>query len=177
MVARPTFGSPRTFSSPAEALRDLIGVARRARPLTTAYLRGGLDPDLRERVMVAVSRVNSCRGCTFVHERWADRAGVSPADVEAIGLGELGALDDRNRAAVAWAAALAEGRFRAPAPAGLAAAAADQLTPNELAAIDAVARAMALANLSVNTADALVGRLRSRGSDGEVAARSSACRH
>ena len=111
--------------------------------------------------MVAVSRVNSCRGCTFVHENWAKRAGVSQDDVEAIGLGDLGDLDDRNRAAVAYAAALAEGRCRRPVPADLAASAADRLAPDELAAIDAVARAMALANLSANTVEELLGRLRS----------------
>ncbi len=110
--------------------------------------------------MVAVSRVNSCRGCTLVHERWANRAGVSSDDLEAIGLGDLGALDERNRAAVAYAAALAEARFRGPISADLAASAADYLSPDELAAVDAVARAMALANLSANTAEELFDRLR-----------------
>jgi AhpD family alkylhydroperoxidase len=153
--------SPRTLASPADAIRDLIGVVQRARPLATAYLRGDLDPEMRERVMVAVSRVNSCRGCTFVHERWANRAGVSSDDLEAIGLGDLGALDDRNRAAVAYAAALAEASFRAPIPADLAASAAEHLAPDELAAVEAVARAMALANLSANTVEELFERLRS----------------
>jgi AhpD family alkylhydroperoxidase len=153
--------APRTFASPGEAIRDLIGVARRAWPLFAVYLRGTLDPQLRERVMVAVSRVNSCHGCTFVHERLASRTGVSSEDLEAIGLGDLGDLDDRNRAAVAYATALAETRFRGPVPADLAAGAADQLSPDELVAVDAVARAMALANLSSNTAEELVDRLRS----------------
>jgi AhpD family alkylhydroperoxidase len=153
--------SPRTFASPGEAIRDLLGVARRARPLVAAYLRGGVDPKLRERVMVAVSRVNSCRGCTFVHERMASRAGVSRDDLEAIGLGDLGGLDDRNRAAVAYAAALAETRFRGPIPPDLAASAAHHLTPDEMAAVDAVGRAMALANLSANTAEQIVDRFRS----------------
>jgi AhpD family alkylhydroperoxidase len=154
--------SPRTFASPSEAIRDLLGVARQARPLATAYLRGGVNPELRERVMVAVSRVNSCRGCTFVHERWATRAGVSSDDLDAIGLGDLGALDGRSRAAVAYAAARAETRFREPVSADLASHAASNLTPDELAAVDAVARAMTLANLSANTAEELVDRLRSR---------------
>ena len=112
--------------------------------------------------MVAVSRVNSCRGCTFVHERWANRTGVSQDDLDAIGLGDLGALDDRNRSAVAYAAALTEARCRGPVPAELAASAADHLAPQELAGVDAVARAMALANLSANTVEELFGRFRSR---------------
>ncbi len=111
--------------------------------------------------MVAVSRVNSCRGCAFVHERMASRAGVSPEDVEAIGLGELGELDDRSRAAVAYATALVETRFRGPIPADLSASVADQLSPDELVAVGAVARGMAFANLSSNTAEELIGRVRS----------------
>ena len=110
--------------------------------------------------MVAVSHVNSCRGCSFVHERWAGRAGVTTEDLRAIGFGDLGTLDDRDRAAVAYAAALAQGRFRQPIDADLADNARRHLTPEELAAVDAVARAMAVANLSANTVEALVGRLR-----------------
>ena len=151
--------SPRTFASPADAVRELAEVVRRTRPLAAAY-RGGLEPDLRERVMVAVSRVNSCRGCTFVHEGWAGRAGVSQDELEAIGMGDLGELDARNRAAVAYAAALAEARFREPVPADLAAGAAEHLSPDELTAVDAVARGMALANLSANTLEDLFGRVR-----------------
>jgi AhpD family alkylhydroperoxidase len=154
--------SPRTFASPGEAISDFVGVVRRAWPLANAYLRGGLDPALRERVMVAVSRVNACRGCTFVHERWARRAGVTSDDLQAIGLGDLGALDARDRAAVAYAAALAEGRFRGPIATDLAAGVRDQLTPGELAAVDALARVMALANLSANTAEGLCGWLPGR---------------
>jgi AhpD family alkylhydroperoxidase len=109
--------------------------------------------------MVAVSRVNSCRGCAFVHERWATRAGVTSEDLGAIGLGDLDDLDDRNRAAVAYAAALAETRFRQPIATELAVSARDHLTPGEVAAVEAVARAMAFANLSANTAEDLFARL------------------
>jgi AhpD family alkylhydroperoxidase len=154
--------SPRTFASPGEAIRDLVGLARRARPLADAYIGRGLDPARRERVMVAVSHVNSCRGCTFVHERWASRAGVTSEDLRAIGLGDLGTLDDRDRAAVAYAAALAEARFRAPVDAALADSASRQLAPDDLAAVEAVARAMAFANLTANTFESLSDRLPDR---------------
>ena len=145
-----------TFASPREALGDLTGVALRTSSLVSAYLRGGLDPELRERVMVAVSRANTCRGCTLVHERWAIRAGVTSEELEAIGLGDLAALDDRNRAAIIYATALATARFRGSIPADVAANAGDQLTESELVAVEAVARAISLANLSVNTTKALI---------------------
>ncbi len=157
--ATAALSHPRTFSSAGEALGELAGVLGRAGPLTAVYLRGRLDPGLRERVMVAVSRVNACRGCTLVHERWASRSGVSAEELAAIGLEDLAALDDRSRAAVLFAIARAESRFHDPVPAAVASQAADRLTPAELAAVEAVARAMALANLSVNTIAAFRARV------------------
>ncbi len=151
---------PRTFASAREALEALAGVAWRSRSLVSAYLGGGLDRELRERVMVAVSRANACRGCTVVHERWAIRAGVSGAELEAIGLGDLAVLDDRNRAALLYATARARARFRGPVPAEVDAAARERLTEPELAALEAVARAISLANLSLSTISALRDRLR-----------------
>ena len=152
-------GIPRSFASAGEALGDLAGVARRGGALAGVYARGDIDPALRERVMVAVSHVNSCRGCTFVHERWATRAGVSAEDLEAIGLGELGELGPRDRVAVAYAAALAEARFRGPVDPALRVAAGEQLTAREMAAVEAVTRMMALANLTASTAEQLPDRL------------------
>ena len=153
---------PRTFASAAEWAGDLVGVAQRGGPLAAVYVRGRLDATLRERVMVAVSRVNACGGCTYVHERWALRTGVSSDELEAIGLDDLAALDERSRAAVVYATALAEGRFRRPVAPEVAAAAAERLSVDEMSAIEAVARLMALANLSVSTAEAIAARARRR---------------
>ncbi len=101
--------------------------------------------------MVAVSHVNACAGCTAVHERWALRVGVTTAELEALGLGDLARLDDRSRAAIVYATALADDRFRAIPDGELIASARRYLTPGELRAVEAVARMMALANLSANT--------------------------
>jgi len=137
--------------SPWEAAADIAALWVRAPVLAGVYLGRMLDPVLRERIMVAVSRVNACAGCTAVHERWALRAGVSAAELEAIGLGDLARLDDRSRAAVVYAAALAENRFCGTADRELAALARCHLGAAELRAVEAVARMMALANLSAGT--------------------------
>jgi len=137
--------------SPREAAADIAGLWMRSPVLAGVYLGGMLDPMLRERIMVAVSRVNACAGCTAVHERWALRAGVSTAELEAIGLGDLARLDDRSRAAVIYATALAENRFRGTPDRELLALARRHLTAAELRAVEAVARMMALANLSAST--------------------------
>lgn len=142
--------SPRTFASLSEALREAAGVLKAAVPLLRAY-RGGVDPALRERVMVAVSRANDCRGCTRVHERWALRSGVGNEELEAIGLADLAALDAVSRAAVVYATERAERRFRASASGEVERVAVERLPPGTVAQIDAIARAMAFANLSLNT--------------------------
>jgi AhpD family alkylhydroperoxidase len=158
--------SPRLFASPADAARQVAGLIRHGRALGDAVLRGRLSADERELVAVAVSRVNACAGCTFVHERWALRADVSDDDLRALELGELQNLDARKRALVAYASARVEDRFSEPVPAGMAEAVHASLTPGELAAADALARAMTLANLTTSTAAAMLARV--RGSDRET---------
>jgi AhpD family alkylhydroperoxidase len=141
---------PRRFASADEAARDAANVLVRG-PLVTHAYAGGLDSQLRERIMVAVSQVNACGGCTRVHRRWALRAGVSSAELEALRTGDLEHLDPRSRAAVSYAVDRAELRFEGPASPGIERSASEHLSVTELNEVDAIARAMALANLSLNT--------------------------
>jgi AhpD family alkylhydroperoxidase len=101
--------------------------------------------------MVAVSQVNACGGCTRVHGHWALRAGVPFAELEALLTGDLEHLDPRSRAAVSYAVDRAELRFEGSASPGIERSARKHLSASELKEVDAIARAMALANLSLNT--------------------------
>lgn len=147
---RSTRPAPRTFRSRSEAAVETFAVARSAPVLLKAY-RGGLNPALRERVMVAVSRVNACSGCTRAHERWALRTGVTAAELSALGIQDLAALDAASRAAVLLASDRAEARFRRPPADDVAAEANRVLGRRAIAQVDAVARAMTLANVSLST--------------------------
>ncbi len=109
--------------------------------------------------MVAVSQVNACSGCTRVHRRWALRAGVSSTELDALRVGDLERLDARSRAAVRYAVQRAEHRFAGSASTPLEQSAREHLRVRELEEIDAVARAMTLANMSLNTLAALKVRL------------------
>lgn len=145
-------GAPvaRRFHSVPEAGRDLLRIAARARPLVSAY-RGGLSPDLRERVMVAVSEANQCAGCTRVHSRWALSAGVSETELESIGLGDLTGLDRQSRAAIVFAVERVENQFAGPLEPELGQLVSEQLDNRTLNEIDAVARVMNFANLTVGS--------------------------
>lgn len=141
---------PRRFYSVEEAARDFTNVLLRGPLLARAYA-GGLDRRLRERVMVAVSQVNACSECTRLHQSWARRAGVSLTELDALRVGDLKTLDPRSRAAVSYAVARAERRFAEPVPPDVQQSAREHLSAGELDQVDAVARAMALANLSLST--------------------------
>ena len=153
-----TMASARRFVSLGEAARNLAGVAGASVPLARVY-RGSLDPALRERIMVAVSEANSCAGCTRVHQKWAVRAGVTDEELDALGLGELSRLDERSRAAVVYAVERSQSDFAGEPPPEIAEAVADRFTATEIEQIEAVARAMTMANLTVGTATALKSRL------------------
>lgn len=140
----------RRFEGPVDALDALARVVREMPRLARAY-RGGVPPVRREAVMVAVSRANACSGCTTVHQRWALRAGVTVEELESIGLDDLAALDEATRAAVVYATERAGRRFRSEPEPDVTATARLRLGETQLEQVDAVARLMAFANLSLNT--------------------------
>lgn len=148
--AQPPAVIPRRFTRPRDALRALGHVVRAVPALVVAY-QGGVPAARREAVMVAVSRANACRGCSLVHHRWALRAGVTHEELDSIGLGDLGALDDATRAAVVYATERAAAEFQSEPPQDVTTTARLHLGDKQLEQVDAVARLMSFANLTLNT--------------------------
>jgi len=153
----------RRFDSFGHVATDLAGVARVSPELWRVY-RGGTSPALRERVMVGVSRANACAGCSRVHQRWAIRAGVTDEELEALGLDDLARLDPADRAAVVYAVERSTAGF--PGPVGapsedpeVNAAIGRHFSAEQTRQIDAVARGITFANLTVGTAESLRARL------------------
>lgn len=140
----------RCFEGPRDAMGALARVVRDMPTLVRAY-RGGVPPARREAVMVAVSRANACSGCTTVHQRWALRAGVTAEELHSIGLGDLAALDDTTRSAVVYVTERAARRFRSEPEPDVTASARLRLGEAQLEQVDAVARRMGFANLTLNT--------------------------
>ena len=149
-------GSMRRTYTPRRWLADIVALTRATPRLLAIYGGGRLDPALRERVMVAVSRANGCRGCTSVHEAWALRAGVSAEELEQIGAGDFVSFSMEDRAAIVYATALAEAGF-GEIPADIQALVDGHLDRRRQGDVEAVARVITLANLSVNTTAAVAG--------------------
>ncbi len=159
----PTRTGTRRFDSLSQVAGDLAGVARVSPELWRVY-RGGVGAALRERIMVAVSRANACAGCSRVHQRWAVRAGVTDDELEALGLDDLARLDPASRAAVVYAVERSTAGFPGPvgAPSGdpeVAAAMDRNFSPEEARQVDAIARGITFANLSVGSAEAIRARI------------------
>jgi len=140
---------------------DIDALVRAGPRLLSIYLTARLEPALRECVMVAVSRANACARCTRVHEAWALRAGVPTEELEQLGAGELAAIRGEHRPAVVYAAALAEARFKVISP-DAQAVADEHLEPGRQRDIEAIARLISFANLSVNSAHAAARSARAR---------------
>jgi AhpD family alkylhydroperoxidase len=76
----------RTYRSLGQAWADMQYVWQR-RPLIRSTLRrkaGGLSPQFRERLMLAVTAVNECRYCAYFHLKVADSIGLSEAEARAV---------------------------------------------------------------------------------------------
>jgi AhpD family alkylhydroperoxidase len=77
------FFTPASFQATLSDFLSHSGELRRA-------MRGGkLGRAFGERVMLAVSQVNGCRGCSFAHSRFALREGVPAEEVRRLAAGDL----------------------------------------------------------------------------------------
>jgi AhpD family alkylhydroperoxidase len=152
----------RTFSWVAFCVA-LAGLLWRLPRVLAVHLSGQrIRAQWREALWLAVTEVNGCRFCAYVHEGLAGAAGLSRADIrlllDAGDTRQLAGLSAREALAVAYAKAWAE-TSGAP-PAGLAAQLAAELTAREVADLHALLRTVHFANRAGNTADSLLHRLR-----------------
>jgi AhpD family alkylhydroperoxidase len=133
---------PRRTADPGLLLPWLAELARTAPGLVRSYLPGGpIGARTREQVILAVTEVNGCRYCAWIHGSWADYLGD-------------GAELDANEALLTYARACADaGTPLDPAPL------AEVLPPEALQTIRATVAQIEVANLVGNTVDGLLARL------------------
>jgi len=136
-----------------DALGDILrnGVLRRA---------GQLDSAFRERLMLAVTEVNGCRYCSYLHSAVALRTGMDDAEVRALLAGELESSPQEQLAGLMFAQHWAEtqGRPARDAVERLVTEYGSETAANIVAAVQSIM----LGNLYGNTFDALLWRLRGR---------------
>lgn len=75
----------RIYHSLGEMLADFRAAMSQREALRSAMRGEGLDPALRERLMLVVTGVNGCRYCSYVHAREALAEGISQDEIQALG--------------------------------------------------------------------------------------------
>ena len=136
---------PRRTATPANLLPWVGRILRDLPAQVGLYARRPpIDRGLRERIMMAVTDVNGCRYCSWIHGGWAElmRRGEKARDEIALAYAresaELGLLPPSDEAREALEAVF---------------------TPAEVRAIDAAISNIEVANLAGNTVDGLIARL------------------
>ena len=147
---------------------DLFGFFRGLPRLASAFASGRIDPAFREKILLAVSAVNDCRYCKFVHSSLAEHLSVDPCEIEAI-LGQEfdDGLDEKQRFALTFAAHYAESE---KVPDESMQAELVQVYGKETAEdILAFIQMIYLANLTGNTFDGFLSRIKGEPATGSNA--------
>lgn len=130
---------------------DLVYLWKNRRTVRGVLRGKSLDNAFRERLMLAVTAVNRCRYCSFVHTRMALRAGVTREELDKLFSGDFDALPDHERVALLYAQHWADthGRPDPEAEARLS----ESYPPETVEAILVTIRFINFNNLFGNTTD------------------------
>ena len=132
----------RRTATPALLMPWLVEVARTLPGLLDSYAPGGgIDSRTRERVIMAVTEVNGCRYCAWIHGSWQDF------------LGELDPIE-AEEALLSYARSCAESGRPLPADDLLAV-----LPARSVGAVRATVAQIEVSNLIGNTVDGVLARL------------------
>jgi AhpD family alkylhydroperoxidase len=134
---------PRRTATPGRLAPWLAEIGLRLPGLLSSYTRPGvLDPRARERIILAVTEVNGCRYCAWIHGNWSDFLGD--------GVSRL----DAEEAVITYARACAEaGKPLDPTP-----LLEKGLPPASVQAVRATVAQIEVSNLVGNTVDGLIAR-------------------
>lgn len=123
------------------------------------WVKEEIDPGFREELMLAVSKLNGCRFCSWGHHEWASIAGVSDEELAKLEQLEPSGFNRRKWVAISYVRALVGRNFQRVQP-ELRRAMQHKYSPEEIRAIELIARVMDVGNRSSNTFDAMLSRLK-----------------
>jgi AhpD family alkylhydroperoxidase len=147
----------RTYRSLREFMSDLSFIFKNRKRVRALFRGETISPAFRERMMLAVTRVNECRYCARFHAKAALAEGVSREEVEAILEGAFRDCPSDQLTGVLYAEHWAEMSGVPDAEVcGKLTAVYGQDTAND---IDVVLRVVLTGNLTGNTVDYLLYRI------------------
>jgi AhpD family alkylhydroperoxidase len=103
------------LTSVADFQRYIIDAVRDFGAMRKAIKSGQLSPALRDKIMLAVTEVNGCRYCSYMHSKNAIKAGVSEEEIGHLLSGDLSVSNSEEATALLFAQHYADSKGR-PAP-------------------------------------------------------------
>jgi AhpD family alkylhydroperoxidase len=147
----------RFYHRSTDLFRDLREIWRERRRIRAVTKGEGIDPALRERLMLAVTEVNGCRYCRYAHSRMALTAGLSEVELKELAAGNFQGSPPEQVPALLYAQHWAETDARPDAEARRRVV--ETYGSGQTEAIELTLRAIRVGNLLGNTWDCLLYRV------------------
>ncbi len=145
----------RIYGSPKDLLSDLIFLFRKRKQLRE--LKKLVSPAFRERLMLAVTAVEGCRYCSYLHSKLALKGGIPQEEIGRLLSGDIQNCPKEEVIAILYAQHWAESNAR-PDPEAVQKLQ-EVYGPKMAEAIHLILRMVRLGNLLGNTWDYLLFRL------------------
>lgn len=129
--------------------------------LYRVWVKHEIDPGFREELMLAVSKLNDCRYCSWVHHEWANIAHVPEEELAFIEQLDPSHFDRKKWVAIAFVRELVEARFGRVSKELMREMKANY-SATEIREIKLIAKVMDISNRGVNTWDSMLSRLRGK---------------
>jgi len=155
----PFGGFKKRTLSASQLGRRLAALVPELGTMYQVWLRQEVDPGFREELMLAVSRLNGCRYCSWGHHEWAQISGVSNQELAQLEQLDPSGFDRRKWVAISYARALVKEDFRRVQP-ELRRAVQHKYSPREIRQIELIANVMDVGNRTSNTFDAMLSRFK-----------------
>lgn len=142
-------GKIRQFESTAEFFSMFAGIFRVMLKANTKGAAEKIPADFSERLMLAITAVNQCAYCSYLHTQTALEQGVELENIKTILQGEIGSFSDEELPAVLYGQHFAETKSRVSK-----AAKAEFIKaygPNRAAKLESYIMAVCFGNLCSNT--------------------------
>jgi AhpD family alkylhydroperoxidase len=148
----------RTITAPQLA-GGVVSLVPELGTMYRVWFKHDIDPGFREELMLAVSKLNDCRYCSWGHHEWAQISGVPNEELAQLEQLDPAGFDRRKWLAISYVRALVKENFQRMQP-ELRRAMQHRYSAREIRQIELIARVMDMGNRGSNTWDAMLSRLR-----------------
>ena len=147
----------RLYPNLKEFFSDLGYILKRSSKIKLLMRGEVIDSQFRERLMMAVTKVNGCRYCAYFHSQQALAAGVGSDELAQISEMSFESSPEEQRAALLYAQHWAESNAHPDPDARICMQ--DAYSPEEIEMIELSLHTIRMGNLMGNLADYLLFRL------------------